>query len=183
MWWQDAFRIEGYARNGKVFDCPSMTFLAAKNIGGSTSTNNTLSIGMNHSEFGEQTQDGTHPFSLCTESKVARPSKAIVFADAGAVTPATKDRGADEWVADVSYDASALQFSGGGVSYFRTPSDFSFSAGDSRSLGRHAKRCNFCFFDAHVESLRNSAAGYEFPRRDERALWARDHVFTSPYGN
>jgi prepilin-type N-terminal cleavage/methylation domain-containing protein/prepilin-type processing-associated H-X9-DG protein len=183
LWWQDAFRMEGYAKNGKVFDCPSMTFLATKNIGGSTSTNHTLGLGMNHSEFGEQTMDGTHPFSLCKESKVSHPSKAIVFADAGAVTTNTKDLDADEWVADISYDAAALQYFGGGVSYFRTPSDFSFSGGDGRSIGRHSKRCNFGFFDGHAEGLRNSAAGYQFKRKDESALWARDHIYSSPYGN
>lgn len=183
LWWQDAFRLGGYANSSKIYDCPSVKFSATKDVGGSLSARNSLGIGMNHSEFGEQTMDGTHPFSLCKESKVQNPSRAIVYADAGAVTPGTRGLGADEWMPDVQYDTAAAQFFGGGVSYFRVPSDFSFNAGDSRSLGRHNKRCNFGFFDGHVEQLRNSAAGYQYPRKNELALWARDHNYTSPYGN
>jgi prepilin-type processing-associated H-X9-DG protein len=68
-----------------------------------------------------------------------------------------------------------MQMFGGGVSYFRVPSDGGYPSGDSRSLPRHNKRCNFGFFDGHAEALRNSRAGYQFPRQNEAALWARDH--------
>jgi prepilin-type N-terminal cleavage/methylation domain-containing protein/prepilin-type processing-associated H-X9-DG protein len=184
FWWQDALRTGGYAKNGNVYDCPSMTFLAAiKNSHGSTSTNHTLGIGMNHAEFGDTTGDGFNPLSLCTESKVSKPSAAIVFADAGAVIADTVSLGPDNWQPDIGYDASMLQIFGGGVGYFRVPSDGEFYGGDSLSLGRHRKRCNFVFFDGHSESLRNSAAGYQLKRTDVGALWARDHNFKTPYGN
>jgi prepilin-type N-terminal cleavage/methylation domain-containing protein/prepilin-type processing-associated H-X9-DG protein len=185
LWWQDALRLGGYAGAGKVFDCPAMKFLAAENLGqhGSISTNHTLGIGMNHAEFGDTSGDGSHPLSLCKEDKVSNPSGAIVFADAGSVTAATMWLKPDDWAPDIHFYKAAMQMFGGGMGYFRSPSDPEFSGGDSRSLGRHTKRCNFGFFDGHAESLRNSAAGYQFPRKDMRALWARDHTYGDPYGN
>ena len=184
FWWQDAFRLARYAANGKVFDCPAMMFLAAENLGGhgSISTNHTLGIGMNHAEFGDTSGDGSDPLSLCKESKVSKPSAAIVFADTGSVSAATVGLKPDDWLPDIHYDAAMMQMFGGGMGYFRAPSDGEFGNGDSRSLGRHSKRCNFGFFDRHAASLRSSAAGYEFQRKDERAWWARDHIYTDPYG-
>jgi len=89
--------------------------------------------------------------------------------------------GADDWVPDIEWDASTMQYEGGGVSYFRVPSDSGgFATGDSRSLPRHNKRCNFGFADGHAEAMRNSAAGYQFDRMNQAALWARDHNSTSP---
>ena len=180
LWWQDAFRLGRYAPNGRVFDCPAMAFLAIKNVGSSVSTNHTLGIGMNHAEFGDT---GWPPLSLCKEGKVSKPSAAILFADAGAVTAATCSLNADAWLPDIPYFAVIMQTFGGGVGYYRAPSDGEFPSGDSRSLGRHSKRCNFGFFDGHAAALRNSAAGYEFARKDERAWWARDHTYNDPYGN
>jgi prepilin-type processing-associated H-X9-DG protein/prepilin-type N-terminal cleavage/methylation domain-containing protein len=173
LFWEDALRLGKYAQNSKIFDCPSMRFLAGKSIGGSQSTNNTLGIGMNHPEFAVTVlATSTNP-QLIKESVVSRPSAAIVFADAGAVTVETRNLGADQWEPDIAWDAASMQMFGGGVSYFRVPSDGGYSSGDSRSLPRHNKRCNFGFFDGHAEGMRNSKAGYQFPRSNEAALWAR----------
>jgi prepilin-type N-terminal cleavage/methylation domain-containing protein/prepilin-type processing-associated H-X9-DG protein len=182
LWWQDALRLS-YANNGKVFNCPAMTFLATKTIGGSASTNYTLGIGMNHAEFGDTAPEGSNPLSLAKESKVSNPSDAMVFADAGAVKLSTAGKGADLWEADITWDAATLQFAGGGVGYYRVPSDPEYSLADSRSLGRHNKRCTFGFFDGHAQALRNSEAGYQFPRQNPAARWARDHTYAAPYGN
>jgi prepilin-type processing-associated H-X9-DG protein len=115
------------------------------------------------------------------ETGVQRPSASIVFADAGAVTTATMNLGADDWVPDVEWDATTMQYEGGGVSYFRVPSDSGgFATGDSRSLPRHNKRCNFGFADGHAQAMKNSAAGYKYARTSESALWARDHSSLSP---
>ena len=187
LWWQDHLRLGGYARNGNVFDCPSMKFLASKNVGASVSTNHTLGIGLNV-EFGLVVQSG-QPY-VRWEKQVSRPSQAIIFADAGAVTLATKDDpNADNWVPDLPFDAAAMQYSGGGVSYLRVPSDNfpgDYPSGDSRSVPRHSKRCNFGFFDGHAEAMKNSKAGYNFyklgqwsfeaPRpQPEGAWWALSH--------
>jgi prepilin-type processing-associated H-X9-DG protein len=100
---------------------------------------------------------------MLKESQVSRPSQGIVYADGGAVTTATKDSSPDEWLPDIPYYAAALQLTGGGCGYFRVPSDVvNYATGDSRSLPRHNKRCNFGFFDGHAEALKNSQAGYQF---------------------
>jgi prepilin-type N-terminal cleavage/methylation domain-containing protein/prepilin-type processing-associated H-X9-DG protein len=176
LWWQDALRL-AYLKGGGIFDCPSLTALAKTAYGGSLSTNHTLGIGMNHAEFGDTSIEGSNPISYTTESKVERPSAAMVFADAGAVKLSTAGKGADDWLADTTFSGS------GAVSYYRVPSDPEYANADSRSLPRHAKRCNFGFFDGHAASLRNSAAGYNLARTDMNAQWARDHRFTTPYGN
>ncbi len=180
LFWEDALRLGGYAKGNKVYDCPSMTFLASKAVGGSRSTNNTLGIGMNHPEFARTVlATDTNP-NLVKESQVQKPSDAIIYADAGAVTVDSVSANPDNWIPDISYDAATMQMFGGGVSYFRVPSDGNFPSGDSRSLPRHSKRCNFGFFDGHAQAYRNSRAGYNLPRINEAAWWARDHLSMSP---
>jgi prepilin-type processing-associated H-X9-DG protein/prepilin-type N-terminal cleavage/methylation domain-containing protein len=188
IWWQDSFRLGGYAANAKVFNCPSMVYLAAQDVGHSISTNQTLGIGMNHAEFGDTAVQGdvggyNSPASLCKDSEVSNPSRAIVFADAGSVTPATIFSDPDDWQPDISFDAAYDQTFGGGVGYFRVPSDPQFFAGDSCTLMRHGGRCNFGFFDGHVESLKNDAIGYRQSRTSQSAWWARDHSSKTPYNN
>lgn len=181
LWWQDALRLGGYAKGGNTFDCPAIKFPAGKNIGGSFSTNHTLGIGMNYPEFGVTV--ATSSSVLRRASQVTRPSQAIMFADAGAVTADTKYLGADEWLPDIPYDVATMQYFGGGCSYFRVPSDSTgYASGDSRSLNRHDKRCNFGFADGHAELLKNSKAGYNYytptgaasPQPDA-AWWALRH--------
>jgi prepilin-type N-terminal cleavage/methylation domain-containing protein/prepilin-type processing-associated H-X9-DG protein len=176
LFWEDTLRLGGYSRNSKIFDCPSMRFLATKSVGGSVSTNHTLGIGYNYPEYGHCWVSTDGKPDVVREAGVSKPSGSIVFADAGAVTLATVGLGADLWVPDIVYDAAAMQYSGGGVSYFRVPSDpGGYATGDSRSLPRHNQRCNFGFVDGHAEVMRNSKAGYQFARPSEAALWARDH--------
>jgi|SRR6185369_9349294 prepilin-type N-terminal cleavage/methylation domain-containing protein/prepilin-type processing-associated H-X9-DG protein len=175
LFWEDALRLGKYAQNSKIYDCPSMRFLASKAVGGSLSTNNTLGIGMNHPEFAVTVLATTTSPQLIKESMVTRPAGALVFADAGAVTLQSRGLNPDQWEPDIPWDAASMQMFGGGVSYFRVPSDGSYASGDSRSLPRHNQRCNFGFFDGHSEAMRNSKAGYQLPRKNEGALWARDH--------
>ena len=181
LFWEDALRLGGYAKNGKVFDCLSMVGLASKMVGGSMSTNHTLGIGMSHPEYGRTVLSTDARPSLIKETQVQKPTDSIIYADAGAITVATAaNSDPDTWLPDLPYDAASMQYFGGGVSYFRVPSDPGFSTGDSRSVGRHNKRCNFGFFDGHAEARRNSAAGYKYARTEERALWARDHNSLNP---
>src|ERR1035437_1942587 len=181
LFWEDTLRLGGYSKNSKIFDCPSMMFLAAKSVGGSISTNHTLGIGYNYPEYGRTWTAGDANPSVIKETMVQKPSGSIVFADAGAVTVATTGLGADDWVPDIEWDAATMQYQGGGVSYFRVPSDTGgYPPGDSRSLPRHNRRCNFGFVDGHAQTTRNSAAGYKDPRIWESALWARDHLSMNP---
>ena len=160
LWWQDAIRLEGYAPVRKIYDCPSMTFLAGKASGGSQSMNNYLGLGMNFPEFGFCVQVSTTVADwrrYCVkETAVAKPSATVVYADAGGVSnPA--ERNPDNWIEDKDFTV----WLGTGCSYFRVPSDAGgFAAGDSRSLPRHNKRVNTTHWDGHSESMRNSAIGY-----------------------
>jgi prepilin-type processing-associated H-X9-DG protein len=119
------------------------------------------------------------------ESMVTRPSTFIIFADVGGVTSATRnDPNADNWVPDSAFDIAMADYSyirG----YFRTPSDTgTYLTAESRSVPRHARRCNFGFFDGHAQTMRNSIAGYEYYNRGyynigapqpDPAWWARCH--------
>ena len=185
LWWQDALRLGGYATAGKNFDCPSMRFLASLNIGGSISTNHTLGIGMNHSEVGAIIAASSGPGAVRRESQISRPSRTIAFADAGEVTTATRNLSPDQWLPDIKFDAALMEYSGGGVSFFRTPSNAPhYTIDPARSMPRHNYRCNFGFTDGHAEALKNSMAGYNFftpgdpsilTPQPEGAWWALCH--------
>src|SRR5664279_4582570 len=86
LFWEDTLRLGGYARNSRIFDCPSIQFLASKAGGGSATTNNTLGIGYNYPEYGTCWLSTDSNPGAVKETGVAKPSGAIVFADAGAVT-------------------------------------------------------------------------------------------------
>lgn len=178
LWWQDALRLAGYAANANIFDCPSLQNYATQSQGGSVSTNHTLGIAMNYPEFGVTVASGGE--RLTKENMVSTPSTAIVFADAGTVTPATKNLSPDQWIPKITATSS------GAVSYFRVPTDFppsDYPSGDSRSLPRHLFRCDFGFSDGHAELLKNSVAGYElyisgtYPQTPQPAgaWWALKH--------
>jgi prepilin-type N-terminal cleavage/methylation domain-containing protein len=178
LWWQDWLRMAGYAANGNIFDCPSLQIYAVQNQGGSISTNHTLGIAMNYPEFGVAVSTGKE--RLTKESMVSMPSTAIVFADSGTVTPATKSLSPDQWIPLTTATSS------GAVSYFRVPTDFppsDYPSGDSRSLPRHLFRCDFGFSDGHAELLKNSMAGYDlyingtYPQTPQPsgAWWALKH--------
>jgi len=170
LWWQDSLRLGNYCKSRKIFDCPSLVGVASLSSGGSVSTNNAFGIGINVPEVGQTFAPSLPGRKPIRESQVAKSSRMIFFADTGTVTAATKDLDPDLWQPDKTADWS------GGVGFFRVPSLPSFkTSGVGRSIARHSKRCNFGFCDGHGESLRNSAAGYQYPRTDENALWALDH--------
>jgi len=173
LFWQDRLRLDKYAPARKVFDCPSMFWLAAAGAGGSTSTNNTLGIGINYPEIGGLIMPGAG--AVFKESTVATPAACLAFADAGAATYQTARLNADLWVEDKQYDVVLGQI-GTGCSYFRSPSDsLFFPTGDARALPRHNKRVNAGFVDGHAAAVRNSSLGWDRPRTDPAALWARTH--------
>jgi len=173
IFWQDRLRLDKFAPSRKVFDCPSMIWLAVQGAGGSKSTNNTLGIGINWPEFGTIGAAGAVP--QIKESTVTRPVDCLVFADAGAATIATKDLDADLWVEDKQYDV-ILGLVGTGCSYFRSPSaGANYISGDARALPRHNKRVNASFVDGHAAAVKNSSLGWNLPAVNPGAMWARTH--------
>ncbi len=177
FFWQDRLRVSGYAKNVKIFSCPSLKAVAAQNLGGGISTNHALGIGINYPELGVLALQNVTTVNWVKENAVSHPSRCIVFADAGSVTAATKNLiNPDLWLPDTGYDAALALYYGGGATFFRDPSDpAGFVTGDARSIPRHNKRGTFGFFDGHGEIMKNSKVGYSLPRKNVGALWARDH--------
>jgi prepilin-type N-terminal cleavage/methylation domain-containing protein/prepilin-type processing-associated H-X9-DG protein len=188
--WPDRLRVGGYAKNSQIFNCPSLTAKATRNLGGAPSKNFNLGIGMNYPELATLWGPAPPIQPWIKASSVTRPSRCIIFADSGAVTEATMDDpNPDNWVPDSVFDALTKQVSGFGSIYFRTPNDSEFKMGDGRTVPRHARRCNFGFFDGHAETLRNSQVGYQSILKStigtapgtagtpqpEACLWARTH--------
>jgi len=177
FFWQDRLRTAGYCNALKSYSCPSLKANASKSIGGGKSNLHALGIGMNFPELAVLATSGNANVKWVKGNMVQSAANCIIFADAGAVTPATAgDPNADNWVPDTGYDAALQQFYGGGATFFRSPSAAAgFATGDARSVPRHASRCNFGFMDGHAEAARNSKAGYQYARQSASALWARDH--------
>ena len=153
LFWEDALRLGGYAKNGNTFDCPSLKQVATVGIYGSSSTNHPLGIGLNNPEFGRPVDNTNANPILPKESQVTRPSTALVFADTGSAlnspglgAPASPGLAPDDWVGDVA--------DGGGGSCFYTPTyapRFVFDEGHSPSLPRHNKRCHECLVERRFE--------------------------------
>jgi len=173
--WQDRLRIGGYMKTFSAFDCPSLQNLGIKSIGGGYATNHMLGIGICFSEVGIISHDAA-PRDPRKMTQVSRPTDCVGFADAGSATPGSLvDVTGDSWVPDAAFDVVLNAYYGGGATYFRTPLDSNWSAGDARALPRHAKRANYLFMDGHAQTVHNSLGGWNVPRTDSRALWAMDH--------
>lgn len=169
LWWPDALRLGGYISEDKVFDCPTLKLVARLGQTGSRSTNATLGIGLNTGFSGDM--DAVHHWQMVNSSQFTMTSKSVMFADAGAVTAATKNLlNADQWVEDGQYDA-AIFVAGYGSCYFRVPTDPLFSVGDGRSVGRHMGYVNVACPDGHAQSIRNSSIGYNHPANYPGVLW------------
>jgi len=184
LFWEDALRLGGFAKNGNVFDCPSLQNNATMAIYGSISTNHNLGIGMNRPEWGLCAVVGDPPLQLPKDHMCSNPSTSIVYADAGAATAASAGLAPDQWVEDIQFDAASMQYSGGGCSFIYMPSYADtevWTDGAARTINRHINSCNFSFFDGSVRRIQNSQVGYgtvarPMLRTDMRAWWARDHA-------
>jgi prepilin-type N-terminal cleavage/methylation domain-containing protein/prepilin-type processing-associated H-X9-DG protein len=173
LWWPDKLRAGGYAAAQKPYNCPALAEPATGGEGGSLSAVNTLGLGMNFPEYGwtvPKPGGGVHPFSIAREVGVERPSASLIYADAAQVSNPTEPN-PDAWAERKTT----------GCIFFRVPSDvFKYPSGDSRSVPRHAGRVNTAWFDGHVEAVKNSSLGYNLPRMDEGAKWARNHYGIYP---
>ncbi|MBI5800824.1 MAG: type II secretion system protein [Verrucomicrobia bacterium] len=167
VFWADMLRLRGYAPSGKVFDCPAVRFPATLAAAASGSTNNTLGIGINFSQYGILVTVA-NPTNRRLEAEVLTPSSFLTFADSGSATPPTMALDGDLWGEIV----------GTGSGFFRSPPDAGFANGLARTLPRHGGRVSAGFLDGHVEVAKNSGLGFVVPNlaaTDTRALWSRTH--------
>lgn len=174
FFWEDRLRLNGYMKTFSAFDCPALQNLAVMSVGGGQATNHALGLGINYPEIGMLWSDATPAVPL-RQSQVTLPSQCIGWGDAGSVTTASVRQSPDNWVPDVTYDAVLNEYSGGGATYFRDPSDPSWTGGDALPVPRHNDRANFLFMDGHDETMKVSTIGWSLPRNNIGALWARDH--------
>jgi prepilin-type N-terminal cleavage/methylation domain-containing protein/prepilin-type processing-associated H-X9-DG protein len=174
LWWPDKLRLDGQLQSQDVFNCPALTQPATIAHGQSGSSKYTLGIGMNYPEYGQIIKASGNldtVYGSAAENQVTRPTRSIVFADAGFISNPDDDY--DNWVEEPNT----------GDTYFRVPSDtadYDKGADYTRSVPRHNKRLNAAFFDSHVELMRNSAIHYELPRTDAAALWTKNNNTNAP---
>jgi prepilin-type N-terminal cleavage/methylation domain-containing protein/prepilin-type processing-associated H-X9-DG protein len=166
LWWPDSLK---HYLNGKpkVFSCPSVPMIQA----GLTITN-ALGIGMNYNELGvfpENADPVTGPFVRLSTVRI--PADTILFGDvAYVVNPAEPD--ADQWVPDLSRHYT---WEGFGAWLFVTPPapNNQWNRNCTRVINRHDGLANCTFVDGHVDRIKTSALGWQFPRGNPLAKWDR----------
>ena len=125
LWWPDKLRLDGYLKNPASFNCPSLIQPATATVGGSSSAEYPLGLGMNYPEFGWISALSGFPYPIyatSSENGVAASSQCIVFADAAMISNPTESD-ADRW----------QEIPATGCAYFRVPSD---TEGYRRSYSR-----------------------------------------------
>ena len=165
VWWMDYLR-PFFGATLKSYQCPGYEFRDAANT--TTTRPNSFGVGMSYPELGSSDWDS----SVHRVQEVAKPSATIIYADCATLTPEPNpgnqtEPNPDRWVPDPTATSTSW--------YFRSPGTIaSGAAGDPttpRPINRHNERANMGMVDGHVETMRNSEAGWLLPRGDGRALW------------
>jgi prepilin-type processing-associated H-X9-DG protein len=157
-YWPDTFRAEGYLKNIKVFECPSVV----------TIWTNKLAIGMNHPEIGVFRVN-----VKVRESEVRRPVQTVVFADCQIVkNPLEPDP--DKWIPDPA-DTRGREWV---AIVMRCPTapNGDYNTLPQRPVNRHSSgsRCNLGFVDGHAEISKASKVGLQYPKGHPLAMWDKE---------
>ena len=168
VWWCDVLSQGGGSLpDPKIFNCAALK-VATTTVQSSTTpgaSTQPLGIGMNYRAVDGVaiTTVGANPNpARALESEVANPIGTVLFADSGTVTvPGEPDP--DKWVEAVN--ASAV--------YFRNNGDSSYTSLPVRVVGRHLGKTPAGFVDGHIETIKPSVVGLQYPANDPRALWDR----------
>ena len=150
--WPDILR--SYMQDAKGYNCPSQRTPVVVGI------SNTFGIGVNYPSISVYLNQ-----PIVMEAEVAHPSATVCFADVAWIgNPAQTNP--DLWTATNQTSANPWD-----ALCFRTTNNAFFTTLPSRTIGRHASRCNTAHVDGHSESLKNSTIGLDKPLGDPLALW------------
>lgn len=121
---------------------------------------NTFGLGVNYPSISVYLNQ-----PIVMEASVANPSATVCFADVAWIgNPAQTNP--DLWTATNQTSANPWD-----ALCFRTTNNAFFTTLPSRTIGRHALRCNTAHVDGHSESVKNSTIGLDKPLGDPLALW------------
>ena len=132
-----------------------------------------LGIGMGYPELGISYQAGAFNGSYSAPFRVtdvSKPAVTIYVADCATATAASlTDPNSDAWQESATTTAQAA--------FWLTPQTttapyFTFPD-QTRLFARHNGRANLAKMDGHIESVRASDVGWQFPKGDARAMWAK----------
>jgi prepilin-type N-terminal cleavage/methylation domain-containing protein/prepilin-type processing-associated H-X9-DG protein len=158
VWWQDFLR-PFMGGSHKSYQCSAYEFLG-RGAG-------SFGIGMSYPEVGASYQPA-NPVHRVTQ--VSQPSATVIFGDCAFITAAQMtEYNADLWVSDVATPAGNAAFWLAPTA--APPAIFGTYPDRTRLVNRHNDRANVSMMDGHVETMRSSQIGWNFPRGDGRALW------------
>ena len=166
LWWPDILRP--YTKGGpKLYSCPNVPPIQA-----GIPITNLYGIGMNFNELGvfpDDVDPATGPFVKL--SSVQIPAATVMFADSAYVDNPYEAK-ADLWVAALN---RPNYWSGFGVWLFVTPParNDQWHRNAVRVINRHLGLANCAFVDGHIQAMKTSSLGWQYPRGDPRALWDR----------
>ncbi|KAF0174227.1 MAG: prepilin-type N-terminal cleavage/methylation domain [Limisphaerales bacterium] len=140
-----------------------------------------LGIGMGYPELGISYQPGSFNGSYAAPFRLAgisRPAVTIYVADCATADPASlTNPNADAWQENTT-SPTPQAASIAPAAFWLTPTTtvppyWSTYPDRTRLFARHNGRANLAKLDGHIESVRASEVGWQFPRGDSRAMWAR----------
>jgi prepilin-type N-terminal cleavage/methylation domain-containing protein/prepilin-type processing-associated H-X9-DG protein len=166
MWWPDNLRP--YSKGtAKLYTCPDVPPVQA-----GLPLTNAFGIGMNFNELGvfpQNVDPATGPFVKTSMIKI--PAATIIFGDSAYVENYTETN-ADLWIVDLDRQYT---WEGFGVWLFETPParNGQWDYNPVRVVDRHQGLANCAFVDGHVQAMKSSALGWQYPRGSPQALWDR----------
>ena len=132
-----------------------------------------LGIGMGYPEVGISYQPGAFNGSYSPAFRtheISRPAVTIYVADCATATVASlTDPNADAWQESPNVGGQAVFF----LTPQSTTAPYLTFPDQSRLFARHNGRANLAKMDGHIETARASDVGWQFPKGDSRAMWAK----------
>ncbi|NBV20699.1 MAG: type II secretion system protein [Proteobacteria bacterium] len=148
--------------DGKIYNCPDVKEPTVFGL-----PNGNWGIGLNYPNIGtflaNQNPNRIH------ESRIAKTSATVVFADVAWITAASQSNpDPEQWVAaPTPLGTSSTQ----DRIIFRTLNNAFYATLPCRTYPRHNKMVMTVHADGHFEAMRNTAIGLHLPQSDPNALW------------